>query len=418
MAKTSVLNDQVVRRFSRRDAVFLAALVYCVVAVTQPFGSTFNIAFIDDDADVIVSLSDDADIPASQNRHLMEATEKGTEADERPTKVWDVSSQLRPKKKDDLREIQVRSLLSNLTSSQRLNRFDRSPRKLSNEDLSCVYTAIENQTQSECYELLSPFLKSKRAWFFVGDSQMGKLFHEIRYPYEVTASKAPKNERCGFIKYAGLPEAKPWQRKKIPSYFQGPTSYGRENPGCFDVRSVGARYIESAIPGEMSHILEIMTIDHASDIAQQTPYTETTQETATLHFGNQLQFNGMTYEDSVCVMNTGLHDQKLCIGKTHDHCLSIYSKNIKRYLNLFHNICGAMVWISTTPVRNPGNPLYPQSNAMTAKMNRAVKDILIQHEHGYYVDTWDVAKRSTHIDNVHFTSEYYSGIADLLASLM
>ncbi len=411
----------VLRRVSGRDAIFLVALVYCVAAASYSFVGLYFRNNGEIDFDIEFSLLGENEILGmniGKVRHLLEEVDLDFVSNEDLRKAWEILKKLPPAERAArLRGIQVRALMRKLPPNERLNRFGREVGPYNDEDLSCVHTPMDDPTESECYNLLSPTIKSKQAWFFAGDSQMGKIFGEIQFPYQITTSRAPKDKRCGFLSYAGLPAAKPYERT-LPSFFQGPSKYGREHDGCSDVKSVGARFIESALPDGTNHFMEIMTVDHASDTAQQTPYTSSTQETATLHFANQLQFRGMTFKDSVCIMNTGLHDQKLCVGKSHEHCLQIYRRNVVTYLNLMYNVCGAMVWISTTPVRDPGNPEYPQSNAMSQDMNMVVKEVMKRFKHGFFVDTWQVGMTSEFVDNAHFTRPYYVGIAELFGSLM
>jgi len=420
MKNAVVQIHHILRRISRRDAIFLIALVYFASAASWSFMGLYS---RNDDLgfDIEFSLQEENEILGTnvgKVRHLLEEIDLVFDSKEELRNAWETLKALPPvERAARLRGIQVRTLMRKLPPNERLNRFGREVDPYNDEDLSCVHTPMDDPTKSECYQLLSPAIQSKQAWFFAGDSQMGKIFGEIQFPYQITTSRGPQDKRCGFLSYAGLPAAKHHERK-FPSFFQGPSKYGREHDGCSDVKSVGARFIESALPNKTNHFMEIMTVDHASDTAQQTPYTSSTQETAALHFANQLQFRGMTFNDSVCIMNTGLHDQKLCVGKSHEHCLIIYHRNVVTYLNLMHNVCGAMVWISTTPVRDPGNPEYPQSNAMSQDMNMAAKEIMKRFKNGFFLDTWAVGMKSEFVDNAHFTRPYYVGIAELFASLM
>lgn len=164
--------------------------------------------------------------------------------------------------------------------------------------------------------------------------------------------------------------------------------------------------------------MELLTVDFASDVEQQTRYTNTTQETATLHVANQLQLRGLTYEDSVCVVNVGLHDQKLCESKSDSHCLVIYVTNVKVYLNLLYNVCGSIIWLSTTPVRDTHNPNYPQRNDRMEIMNEKIREVMAKFDNGYFVDVWETALGNTFVDNAHFTPEFYDNVAALFSSLM
>ena len=162
--------------------------------------------------------------------------------------------------------------------------------------------------------------------------------------------------------------------------------------------------------------MEFLVVDFASDVEQQSVYTKSTQETVTLHVANQLQLRGLTHDDSVCVVNTGLHDERLCNGKSDKRCIPEYSTNVKKYLNLLYKVCGSIIWISTTPVQE--NPMFPQNNARAVEMNKLVNETMAKHSNGYFVEISNAASQYNHVDNVHFEPEYYVGLGQLFSSLM
>mmetsp|Transcript_5581 Transcript_5581/g.11650 ORF Transcript_5581/g.11650 Transcript_5581/m.11650 type:complete len:399 (-) Transcript_5581:127-1323(-) len=310
--------------------------------------------------------------------------------------------------------IEVHRLMKDLDESEYLNRFHRHRIVFKDLYTECVFREDEPPQNGECYKMLAPEVKSKKAWFFFGDSQMGKYFNALDYPYIITSKKETDDLRCGFLDYVHLPRSEEWV---YPQYNQGPAKFGRKNHFCSDVASAGNRRFESDST-EGSNFMELLTVDFASDVEQQTRYTNTTQETATLHVANQLQLRGLTYEDSVCVVNVGLHDQKLCESKSDSHCLVIYVTNVKVYLNLLYNVCGSIIWLSTTPVRDTHNPNYPQRNDRMEIMNEKIREVLAKFDNGYFVDVWERALGNTFVDNAHFTQDFYDNVAGLFSSLM
>lgn len=157
-------------------------------------------------------------------------------------------------------------------------------------------------------------------------------------------------------------------------------------------------------------------VEYASDVEQQTPHTTTTQETVALYMKNQLQFFNFTSSDVVCVVNTGLHDQKLCTGKSNEYCRIIYGENVRFYLRQLQISCGSIVWIATTPVR--GDRRQMQKNESILVWNKDVCDILSGFESTYFIDVWNEALGEIHVDNVHFRSSYYEALGSLFTNLM
>lgn len=85
--------------------------------------------------------------------------------------------------------IEVHRLMKDLDESEYLNRFHR--HRIVFKDLynECVFRDDEPPQNGECYKMLAPEVKSKKAWFFFGDSQMGKYFNALDYPYIITSKK-------------------------------------------------------------------------------------------------------------------------------------------------------------------------------------------------------------------------------------
>jgi len=386
---------------------------------------------------------------------------------------------------EELAELSIRSelrvMLNRLPKEELLNRFRRERDYSVDEDLTCVHrlendggnneidiAGSENQYENEnnevipinlennenpaattrlrklqessqsseppqysltlptCQNLLPALLpQNNRAWFFLGDSQMGKLVNHLakQYPHPMTAIRSARDRRCGFLDYCYLDKSPEWNK---PKWNQGPTKYGLENPFCSDISSAGNRLMESVVVSsdpntaeehEDARFMEFLIVDYTSDVEQQSVFTETTQETAVLHMANQLQLRGLTYEDSVCVVNAGLHDEKICANFDEEHCIKIYQGNVRVYLNMLHHVCGNILWVSLTPVMESGNFSH-RRNVELVGMNEGARMALRKFENGVFLDVWEATGGFEHVDDAHFEEVYYQELAGLFANLM
>jgi len=282
----------------------------------------------------------------------------------------------------------------------------------------------------ECYNLLSSHLSSKPAWHFLGDSQMGKVMRRLlsEYPYKISKKKVA-SERCGFLDYCQLEKRSEW----IPSSenkTQGPFMFGLNHPFCSDLRYYQNTKVETEIETEnigdgiitvssIAHkFTEYLVVEYASDVEQQSKTTNTTQQSVTLYMEQNLKDHNLSTSDSICIVNTGLHDQHVCYYKTEVDCLDAYRTNVQEYLRLLDRVCGNIVWISTTPVANDVGHI--QNNNRSLEWNKAVKSLLEMYyvEKSFYVDTWKRALNYTHTDNVHFKDPYYTAAANLFKSFI
>ena len=124
-------------------------------------------------------------------------------------------------------------------------------------------------------------------------------------------------------------------------------------------------------------------------------------------------------EDAVCVVNVGIHDQKLCPGlKSEDACLEVYTNNVGSHLKLLNTTCGQILWLATTSTMD--KPRQPQLNSRAIIWNRRVNEMMASEypDNGYYIDVWNASQQATHRDNVHFVSSYYQQLGRLFSSLM
>lgn len=276
-------------------------------------------------------------------------------------------------------------------------------------DRHCEIT--HNRNISQCHAVLSPLLQSKTAWHFLGDFQMGLLFNDLieRYPYDITSVRNATG-RCGFMNYTQMEPAKVWSPPNS-NLTQGPIAYGLEHNYCTDGAGKDpSRKLKTA----GGNLMEFLFVEFASDVEQQTPETNTTQETVALYLKrNQKE---ASRDDSVCVVNTGLHDQALC-SDTNTTCM--YLENVKTYLTLLDTVCGHIVWLGLSAVREDAD--RPQRSFSLLKWNKGVKKILQSSsflETSFFVDIWEHSLTSIHVDNVHFTESYYDPIAELFAGLV
>ena len=243
-----------------------------------------------------------------------------------------------------------------------------------------------------------------------------KNFHPYRH--ENTARTA--SGRCGFLSFCGKEKASEW---KPPdplgrNQTQGPTRFGLQHHFCSDLFGHGNAIWEST--RNNSHFMQYMTVEFASDVEQQTNVTNTTQETAVMHMIETIQKHKLTTKDSVCVVIVGLHDQKLCPGKSEEFCTFVFVENVKRYFELLDTACGKIVWISISSVLGIRNIYSPQRNERTIIWNQLVQEHLLAKysPKAFIFDVWNYSETSNHRDNVHFQPEYYKAIAHVFASLM
>ena len=406
-------------RLPGRSKGLLALLVF----FTTYFSLSTSPAEIAHNGATIAYLREQGQIADEKNKgrhyHHQKAIERGRRKQERARRKAMHKLKFFHKLKHSDQNFVIQKMLHELPQDQLLNRFHKQPRQdIGNggggKDIVCKHTEVANQIDSSCHKLLSPYAKSSPAWFFFGDSQMYKLSEQIQYPYEITNYLESEDTRCSFLDFINLKKAEQW----IPPPFKivGPTTYGLAHPFCSDAGSPNTLRESNTLDG--NNFMEFLQVPYAKSVEQQTDYTDTTQETAVMHIANQLQLRGLTYEDSVCVVNSGLHDQKLCYGKDDEWCLQIYYDNVKWYLELLDNVCGSIIWISTTPVMD--DPVYQQKNNRIMEWNQMVKETLASYKNGFYVDIWDAASHHDHLnnDNVHFVPEYYVHLGNLFSSLM
>ena len=287
----------------------------------------------------------------------------------------------------------------------------------------CLYQD-DNIADGLCFNLLAPAVKQKPAWFFMGDSQMNYMVENIKYPYEITFSRLPDKEhplwgRCNLLNYYFMERSETWTppatmnggRGKI----QGPTEYGLGHNYCNDAMGlVNKQFSSSSL-----NFMEYLAIEFASDVEHQSTTTNTSQESGVHYMKKQLANLFLTKEDSVCVVNPGLHDQKLCPDlPSEEACFDVYTNNVKYYLKQLNTTCGHIIWLSITSVRGDEN--RPQLNSRMVLWNRMINETMAKEypHNSFFVDVWNASHHYIRNGNVHFEQEYYIRLASLFSNLM
>lgn len=178
---------------------------------------------------------------------------------------------------------------------------------------------------------------------------MGRLFRQIRkdYPHKGNISSIKSHGPCKFLEYVKMEPRGQWEHPNFVR-LQGPVAKGLEKPFCSDLSSFSNQLIQTT--RDENNLLEFLVIEYASDVEQQTPATNTTQETYGVYLNRQQEELGIARNKSACVVNTGLHDQKLANrGNQSD---TYYFENVKKYLEILDHVCGKIIWLSLTHVWN------------------------------------------------------------------
>ena len=224
----------------------------------------------------------------------------------------------------------LRKQLSTANSNTTLN----AAHQQNNKHHVCEHNEDGNQTHGECYKLLYPAVKSKPAWYFLGDSQMNMLVENTNYPYEIHTSRLPHNDkdhptwgRCDLLNYYFLEKSANWTPPATivggAGQIQGPTKYGLKSHYCLDASGPYNRQFASS----SLNFMDYLAVEYGSDVEHQSTITNTSQESAVHYMQWQLDEMLLTREDAVCVVNTGIHDQKLCPQPNNeDTCLDVYTK--------------------------------------------------------------------------------------------
>lgn len=268
--------------------------------------------------------------------------------------------------------------------------------------------------EDDCFEKFSIHLRHKSSWHFFGDSQMIRTFGKIRYPRKVTGDKYSSN-RCGFLEYANIPQKKMWAPPNH-SLLQGPCRNGLENPFCSDLSGTLYRMTSE----NRTHFIEFVTVEFANDVEQQSKYGKTTQETVSKYLSRQIKERRIPRQQSVCVANTGIHDQQLCGDlKMEEQCRDLYLLNVRNYLKHLSRACGNIVWVTLTHVAEIGG--YVQQNSRAKSWNAGVESLLQNmtvSSNFFFLDIFNFSSQANHTDNVHFNDTYYEAMGSFFSQFL
>ena len=249
--------------------------------------------------------------------------------------------------------------------------------------------------------------KDEQQVLFMGDSTMFRLWREARafQNGEPLLSKIITTGRCNWLRSFGIKPSKVW-RKPNPKK-EGPALYGLENPWCTDCSGCSSyvvfpkgKKLKQKILGTHFLTMDYIAVEFARDVEMQSVYGNTTQETLSRYL--QLQFK--TY--SVCVLNEGIHDQRL-----HGFMAEDYVLNVMELLELFVPVCLNIIWIEMTAPR--GDEDKPQTKVITQEWNIALYSYLNNHRHPNVslMRVFNQSLKAMHKDNVHMHQSWYEEMA-------
>ena len=292
-------------------------------------------------------------------------------------------------------------------------------------NVACVWnplitngTVLKNATDIQCSQMIASVVKNKDAQvLFIGDSTMFRLWREARVfqngkPF---SSKLITTSHCNWLQSFGIKSSKV-SRKPNPKK-EGPSADILMKPqrnGCTtetvlsneitrnktSVVFLKEEQLQRNIPGTNFLSMDMITVCYAKDVEMQSVLGNTSQETLSRY----LQLEHQIY--SLCVLNMGLHDQKLIGLQTKD-----YVSNVIEFLELMSPVCLYIIWIETTAPR--GDPNRPQTIARTREWNVALYSYLDGHRHinVSMMRVFEKSLKAPHDDNVHLHRSWYAEMA-------
>lgn len=258
---------------------------------------------------------------------------------------------------------------------------------------------MKGKKSAICKQLLSPFVRGKKHWFFLGDSNMYLLYKEIRQLNEAEGwnrTKEHTSGRCNYTDYYGLPKANKWV---FPNYsnLEGPLgiSYQPPEPWCSDLHWAFNQKME-----KHGSSLEFLVSDFARDVETPSKTTTTTQETIALY----LTTNYPEKKENVCITNTGLHD--MAVPGPYHLAQQLYVDNVQQFVGLLKRACGTVIWMTIAGTMD--DPNWPQTNRRVKLWNdNVMKMIQTTYPDVFVVDHYDESRKWKHVDNTHMTLDYY-----------
>jgi hypothetical protein len=232
---------------------------------------------------------------------------------------------------------------------------------------------------------------------FAGDSQMGYLFNSFvelvrrNYSGPGVCKVVDKSSRCSHLEYFGLQRASTWIRPNFTG-LEGPIAHGLENFWCSDLGCHVSQRKSCDLPMNHSLDIEMLVIEFALDVEQQSTRYNTTQENA--HFYLQKSKPMST----ALVLNVGVHDlilaerhfavnlKKLNASEMLRFCSFVgdkYEANLLWYLGLIKAMIPRLpvLILATSPVQNEErNALVEELNKRASSVARRSGFPFFQHE--------------------------------------
>jgi hypothetical protein len=198
--------------------------------------------------------------------------------------------------------------------------------------------------------------------------------------------------------------------------------------------------------------LKLLTVEYALDVELPTLQTRTTHETIALYLerekrtrqslsrssshdtkenyntNNNKNEDDDYDDDSVCIVNTGVHDPKLYPYMTPQ----LFAINVERYLRLIHPHCGTLIWLGIAAVSNRPR-MRRQRNEILVLMDDEVNRWLDRYSSSrntnsnqnqnrrpiLRIDVWNKSLTCPHKDHVHLSPpHYYTPLASLIATFL
>ena len=246
---------------------------------------------------------------------------------------------------------------------------------------------------------------------FAGDSTMRLLWTEahVFQSGKPSAAQVIKSCHSNWLHTFGIKPSKVWRQPNLEK--EGPSlldCMNRPTYLCSKIASHGWHpqvFLEGDqfgqdIPGTKFVSMDFITVLYARDVLMQSELGNTTQETLLRY----LQLKQHIY--SLCVLNTGLHDQRILGFKT-----EVYVLNVIEYLEMMSLVCQHMIWIETTAPRGDKNK--PQTIARTREWNTALHSYLEAHRHinVSMMRVFEKSLKAGHVVNVHLHRSWYREMA-------
>jgi len=290
-----------------------------------------------------------------------------------------------------------------------------------NLSIDCTWSPTLEQP---CLSLLSKrlkFVKRIREWIYFGDSTMAGTFkhmaetclnHLKSKGINCTSSKA---SRCKNNEFYGLSIKENWSWVP-PSEFEGPKTNGVKFPNCMDCSTCFTNIWNCNNPS--NKMPSFYGVEFARDVELQSREYNTTQENVVLSLKKRMKMEKITGQETVCILNVGLHDMALLTLTD----LKFY-ENIMWYFSLLDPVCAHFVWVHSTLLRDDKiEPFCPnQTNPRIRKWNRVVSQMLSKspqfQSKTTIVDVEEASKNFPHNDRVHLKYLWYKALGGLFYKL-